>query len=199
MKKFSMLLGNVVREKKSLLMVMILSIVGLFFISTVYAEGAIEVDIEYSLDNGKTFKSIVEVAKGGSVLVRFSWDNTRADGSKNEYLCSINNPETDFASANVGKKNWGGVQKWLQKTPPGYISAKKSSITMKLDLGERKEGVIGFRNKWIKEKRKYINSPLKACPALASGTYIFHFQIYYLKSDRKTKVKGAQMFPITIK
>jgi hypothetical protein len=199
MKKLSMLLGRVGGQKQSFLTAVLMSVVCLFFMSSVYADGAIAVEIEYSLDNGKTFKSAVEVPKGGSVLVRFSWDNTRADDSRNEYLCSINNPETDFASANVGKKNWGGVKKWIQKVPPGYISAKKSSITMKLDLGERKEGVVGFRNKWNKEKRQYIAAPLPACPALAPGTYIFNFQIYYLKTDRKTKVQGTKMFPITIK
>jgi hypothetical protein len=195
MKKLANSVEKLIWQKKSILITMAISATCLFLLSSVFAEG-IEVAIESSIDGGTTFKPAVEIPKGGSVIIRASWDNIRTDDSRSEWLCNIHNLETNFASANVGKQNWDGV-KYIQKKLPGYFSAKLNSITMKIDLGARKDGVIGFKNKWSKKQNKYIDAPLPACSALAPGTYIFNFSIYYRKTDG-TKVEGLKMFPITI-
>jgi tetratricopeptide (TPR) repeat protein len=183
---------------KKLLIVLLLQ-VGCFILpASVYAGNEdIQVAIDYSIDNGKTFQDRVVVTPGGSVSVRASWDYIRPDGSREPYLIALYSTERDFSSANVGLQRWGGKKAWYQKQPPGYISARKQSIVLKMNFAARKAGTMGYRNKWNKIKRKFVNGPLPACTALPVGTHNFTLTVYYRDSKRK-KISGQNIFQITI-
>jgi len=136
------------------------------------------VTLLFSTDNGKTWEEDFPVLADGKreFLVKAVW-KVVSDRPMRIVTTSLACPERDFASANVGHRSEYGKEKkgaWWQSLNKYWANpASLQPFVYKVDLGERKAGVMGMRNKWDREKKRYINVPLPPLAAFGPGTYRF--------------------------
>ena len=161
----------------------------------------IEIQLEFSTDDGKTWGEDFPILKKENprckIRAKFqvSTDDEKEKIRGNVVFCSLYSKKNDFASANRGKQNSFGAC-WIQSPQKNYMGYKsKIPFVYDLDLGERKEGTMGVRNK--RENNKMINAPLPACTALPPGSYKFFLSIEYRTVSGKG-VKNTQPFDVVI-
>lgn len=180
----------------------------LFFCLFVFSDNGISpaprVFLQFSTDGGKTYTSdfpIIE--KPQEVFVKVSWEipvQEKENIKDGVVLTILYSEQTDFASANRGyhTKAEGWITNgWFQRLPKYWFGWNDRSCVFKVDLRERKEGVLGYQNKWDKNQKKYINAPLPYCPELKEGTYKFTVRVYYYTKENKP-VSTSEDFFITI-
>lgn len=172
--------------------------VGMGFSS--YAD--IDIKLLFSTDDGKTFtEDFPIVQKGGEVLIKVKYEVVNEyETIKNNVLTTLMfNTERDFASAKTGKQNWGG-EGWFQRLKKYYASPKRpGTFLYRLDLGKRAADTMGFKNKYNKEKKQFIDGPLPACPAIEPGDYNFIVRISYRLQDTGKAVNKSSLFTVTVK
>jgi len=161
----------------------------------------INVTADFSVDGGKTWSGDFPVIRRPQeIKVRLRWDPQRPDGENNVTLTILYSEQSDFASALTGyhgKHDGWAVDAWYQRPKVYWMSPAKSSYIYTLDLRERPAGVMGRKNKWDSKKKKFVDAPLKACPALKRGTYKFTAKVYY-RLKRGGKAEGVVDFYVTI-
>lgn len=150
-------------------------------------EGKIEAKLFFSVDGGKTYTETQPVLAAPQVIhVKVQWniiDELRWPIQNGVMLTGLRSEESDFGSANCGKKDWNGKPAWSQRIPTYWVSTETSTpIVYPVDLGARPEGVVGDKN--LKDdKGGYVNGPLPAVSALAPGVHKFIFRLYYRVLD----------------
>lgn len=136
------------------------------------------VALTFSTDGGKTWSEDFPVLAGGKreFLVKASWKVLSEKPSKivtTRLACQ----ERDFASANFGRRNEYGKEKqgaWYQSLSKYWANpASPTPFVYRVDLGERKAGVMGMQNEWSREKKKFVNAPLPPLKAFGPGTCRF--------------------------
>ena len=173
----------------------------LCFALTLAAAADIKMQMEFSTDGGKNWNEDFPILKKANphckVKVKFQVDEPKEISGK-IVTSMLFSKEQDFASANRGLNHFEG-RGWYQQLKVSWKNARTGSpYVYDLDLGPRKEGVMGQENKWDGKKKKFVSTPLSACPALVPGSYKFHVRIgYTTKEDRKYH-KSIQSFDIVI-
>ena len=63
---------------------------------------------------------------------------------------------------------------WYQSLSKYWANpASPTPFVYRVDLGERKAGVMGMQNEWSREKKKFVNAPLPPLKAFGPGTCRF--------------------------
>lgn len=154
----------------------ILFLASLFAMIALHAQ--MDVSLFFSTDNGKTWEEDFPVLANGNreFLVKAVW-KVVSDKPMKIVTTRLACQERDFASANIGRKNDYGKEKksaWWQSLPKYWANpASPKPFLYKVDLGERKAGVIGKNNEWSREKKKFVDAPLPPLSAFGPGTYRF--------------------------
>ena len=167
-----------------------------------FAEGKIEGKLLFSVDGGANYTETAPVVPAPQVIqVKAEW---KVVGEEREIkdgivMTSLWSPESDFASANVGIKDWGG-KGWYQRSDISWVSVKlpDPSVVYPLDLKARPDGVSGKNNLWDKQKSSYVDGPLPAASALAPGVHKFFFRLSYRILDTSESVVADIPFQVTI-
>lgn len=168
----------------------------------VHAQGKIEGQLLFSVDGGANYTATPPVVAAPQIIqVKAEW---KIVGEEREIkdgviVTSLWSPESDFASANAGIKDWGG-KGWYQRSDISWISVKlpDPSAVYALDLKARPEGVSGKNNLWDKQKNAYTDGPLPAAGALAPGVHKFFFRLSYRILDTTESVVADIPFQVTI-
>jgi hypothetical protein len=167
-------------------------------------EPVFDVNLLFSLDDGKTFDADFPVLeKPQEIIVKANWtiEGETREVKAGIMLTKLFSTSTDFASACRGyQPNWGDGKAYYQRLKKYWFSFKRGrTCTYRLDLRARPAGEMGVENKWDKAKKKIVAGPLPACSALSPGTHKFTLAVYYrLKADNKEIRKDAEFF-ITMK
>jgi hypothetical protein len=163
-----------------------------------------KVNLLFSIDGGKTYNSEFPVLpEPQEIYVKVSWElppEVKEIVKDGVVLTILYSEQTDFASANKGyhKKEEGWFTTgWFQRLPKYWFGWNERSCIFILDLRERKEGVMGYENKWDKEQKKYVDAPLPYCPPLKKGTYKFGVRVYYYTKENKS-VSTIEEFFVTV-
>jgi beta-galactosidase len=168
------------------------------------AQPDFQVNLQFSLDGGGTWlEKLPVLEKPGKVLLRVDWQIT---GETREILSNVIttnlfSADTDFASAVTGKQYWNNKKPaYYQRLKKYWFSFQKDhSCSYPLDFGARPAGTTGIGNKWDKIKRRFVNGPLPACPALTPGTYDFTVNLRYRTKDTKELVEKNASFAVSVK
>lgn len=152
----------------------------LFTVTALFAQ--LNVTLSFSTDGGKTWSEDFPVLADGKreFFVKAAWKVVSGKPMKivtTRLACR----ERDFASANMGRRNnYGKMNQnawWQSLTKYWANPASPVPFIYRVDLGERKAGVIGVQNEWSREQKKFINAPLPPLAAFGPGTCRFTFVI----------------------
>lgn len=160
------------------------------FIALVPPLAAVEVEVSWSPDSGKTLYPLpVYVSEGGKVLVRVTCGDPVLEPKDGYWYAQIKS-RTDFASASTGKAPWAeGFH--LQRTDPPWTSKSTRSVDFILDLGARGEGVMGKGNRWDNEQKKFVDAALPPCEALDGGAKLI-VEIFYKDAQSGARNLGQK-------
>jgi beta-galactosidase len=168
------------------------------------AQPDFRVTLQFSLDGGSTWlEKLPVLEKPGKVLLKVNWQiagETR-EVQSNVITTNLFSGDSDFASAATGKQYWNNNKAaYYQRLKKYWFSFQKDhSCTYPLDFGARPAATTGSGNKWDKAKRRFVDGPLPACPALSPGSHDFTVNLRYrIKGTRELVEKNA-VFTVTVK
>jgi hypothetical protein len=167
----------------------------IFAVATFAQQSHFAINTKFSTDNGESWQKDFPVLESpGEVLVKVE---CFVEG-KAEITSTLYSEQTDFSSANAGLQHWNNRRAWYQRLKKHWFAFnKKQSWVYRLDLGKRPGETMGFKNKWDKTQRKFVNGFLPPCPALSPGTYKFTINIkYHLKKSEGKVSKNTDFFVI---
>ena len=132
----------------------------LFTVTALFAQ--MNVTLTFSTDGGKTWSEDFPVLADGKreFLVKAAWKVISEKPLKivtTRLACR----ERDFASANMGRRNNYGkmnLNAWWQSLAKYWANPMSPTpFVYRVDLGERKAGIIGMQNEWSREQ---IDAPI---------------------------------------
>jgi hypothetical protein len=154
----------------------------------------------YSTDEGKTWTEDMPILKDGNLkfMLKVEWTGKESRpvvwGTVNSKISS----DKDFASAlNGGPRETIDGTGFVQTANVTWFTKGNQPFVFAVDLGERKEGTMGQRNKWDKGKRYFVDAPLPATAAYNPGTYRFKLDVYYhlKKGVEGSPYKDSRLVP----
>jgi beta-galactosidase len=173
----------------------------LLMLTTTLSHAALQTDLQFSTDDGKTYNRSFPVVESGSVLyakVNYEVVDEPKKIKDGVVTSSLANFGSDFASANVGKQNRDGKSAWYQRCKKYWGGKITGEFIYRIDLGARPEGVMGEKNKWDSSQGKFIDAPLPPLAELAPGEYVFNVLIGYYVEGIKEKKNDNITFYVSI-